>query len=208
MKDQELVILLQDLESDRVERKANITERDRICEAICAFANDMPNHNLPGIIFVGVNNDGGCTHLNITDQTLLTLSNMRSDGNILPLPTMVVQKRTVRGCDLVAVTVHPSDAPPVRYKNRVWIRVGPRRAIATLEEERRLTEKRRARDLPFDLRPFPSATVGDLDLDLFSRVYLPSEQPVDVIDQNERSSQQQLSSVRFVTPQPESFPTA
>jgi ATP-dependent DNA helicase RecG len=168
----------------------------------------MLNHDLPGVIFVGVNNDGGCTNLNITDRTLLTLSNMRSDGNILPLPTMDVQKRTVGGCDLVAVIVHPSDAPPVRYKGRVWIRVGPRRAIATLEEERRLTEKRRARDLPFDLRPFPSATVGDLDLDLFCRVYLPSEQPVDVIDQNERSPQQQLSSVRFVTPQPEFVPTA
>lgn len=44
MDDSELVQLLNDLESDRVERKAAFSEPDRICEAVCAFANDLPNH--------------------------------------------------------------------------------------------------------------------------------------------------------------------
>ena len=39
MDDSELLALLNDLESDRVERKASVTgHQDRICEAICAFA--------------------------------------------------------------------------------------------------------------------------------------------------------------------------
>jgi predicted HTH transcriptional regulator len=66
---------------------------------------------------------------------------------------MIVQKRTLAGCELAVIMVEPSDAPPVRCKGRVWVRVGPRRAIATAEEERRLAEKRRARDLPFDIHP-------------------------------------------------------
>jgi ATP-dependent DNA helicase RecG len=71
-----------------------------------------------------------------------------------------------------------------------------------------LVEKRRARDLPFDLRPFPSASIADLDLDLFLRSYLPSEQGLEVIEQNRRTTEQQLASVRFVTPPPEFIPTA
>ena len=92
MDDQELLRLLQEIESDRVERKASLGEPDRIREAICAFANDMPNHRQPGIVFVGVNNDGSCSNLAITDRLLLTLSDMRSDGNTLPFPNMIVQK--------------------------------------------------------------------------------------------------------------------
>lgn len=166
MTDEELESLLNDLESDRVERKASIADRNVIRQAICAFANDLPNHQQPGVLFIGVNNDGTCANLPITDQLLLTLSDIRSDGNILPFPSMIVQKRIISGCELAIVIVEPSDAPPVRFNGRVWVRVGPRRATATAEEERRLAEKRRAKDLPFDLRPLVSATLDDLDLDL------------------------------------------
>lgn len=208
MDDRELGELLQDLESDRAERKESISDKDRVAQAICAFANDLPNHGLPGVVFVGARDDGTCANLPITDRLLQTLGAMRSDGNILPLPTITVQKRILSGCELAVVIVYPSYAPPVRYKGLTWIRVGPRRAVATAEEERRLIEKRRAGDLPFDLRPFPSAVLSDLDVDLFRRVYLPSEQSREVLRQNSRSLEQQLASVRFTTPHPESVPTA
>jgi ATP-dependent DNA helicase RecG len=55
MDDQELERLFEDLESDRVERKSAIAnDKDKICEAICAFANDLPNNRKPGVLFVGV----------------------------------------------------------------------------------------------------------------------------------------------------------
>ena len=92
MDDQELVNLLHDIESDRVERKASVSEKDKIRQAICAFANDLPNHQQPGVLFIGANDDGTCTNLTITDQLLLTLADMRSDGNIMPFPMMIVQK--------------------------------------------------------------------------------------------------------------------
>ena len=46
MTDPELLALLTDLESDRVERKSSLAEKDKICEAICAFANDLPNDRI------------------------------------------------------------------------------------------------------------------------------------------------------------------
>ncbi len=199
MNDQELEVLLNDIESDRVERKASISDRNVIRQAICAFANDLPNHQKAGVLFIGVNNDGSCANLAITDQLLLTLSDMRSDGNILPFPSMIVQKRTIGGCELAVVIVEPSDAPPVRFNGRVWIRVGPRRATATAEEERRLAEKRRSKDLPFDLQPLPSASLDDLDLEIFRRVYLPSALANDILQENQRTVEQQLQSMRFLT---------
>jgi len=207
MNDSELEILLNDLESDRVERKASISDRGVIRQAICAFANDLPNHQKSGVLLIGANDNGSCANLPITDQLLLTLSDMRSDGNILPFPSIIVQKRTISGCELAVVIVEPSDAPPVRFNGRVWVRVGPRRATATPEEERRLSEKRRSKDLPFDLRPLASASLDDLDLDLFRRVYLPSSLAIEIIEENQRSVEQQLTSMRFATVEPQPKPT-
>jgi ATP-dependent DNA helicase RecG len=50
--------LLLDLESDRVERTISTTNTDKFGQAICAFANDLPNNRKPGYLFLGVNDDG------------------------------------------------------------------------------------------------------------------------------------------------------
>lgn len=199
LSDNELERLLIDIESDRVERKASISEKDKIRQAICAFANDLPDYKLPGVVFVGVNDDGSCSHLPATDELLRTLADIRSDGNILPFPTMTVQKKILKGCEVAVIEVQPSYDPPVRYHGRIWIRVGPRRATASSDEERRLIEKRRAGNLPFDQHPVIGAAQDDLDMDFFRRTYLPSAVASDVLLQNNRTVEQQLASLRFVT---------
>jgi ATP-dependent DNA helicase RecG len=148
---------------------------------------------------VGVRDDGSCAGLPITDQLLQALAHMRSDGNILPFPVMSVHRKTLCGCEVAVVIVEPSEAPPVRYEGRVWIRVGPRRAIATVEEERRLNETRRSHDLPYDLHELKNAQLDDLDLDLFRREYLAFALPADVIAANQRSTEHQLASLRFAS---------
>jgi len=198
MTNSQLEALLSDIESDRSERKQAATDRDKIRQAVCAFANDLPNHNAPAVVFVGARDDGSCAGLTITDELLRNLAAIRSDGNIVPFPALTVQKRVLNGCEMAVIIVEPSDAPPVRYDGRVWIRVGPRRAIATPEEERRLTEKKRSRDLPFDIRPVRGASLDDLDLDLFQRSYLPSSVSPDVLEENKRSPEHQLASLRLV----------
>lgn len=209
MGDRDLAALLEDIESDRIERKASTSDGKKIRQAVCAFANDLPNHKKPGVLFVGVNDDGTCANLPITDKLLLDLSSIRSEGKILPFPIFTeVSKRIINDCELAVVIVQPSDAPPVRFDGRTYIRVGPRRATATLEEERRLNEKRRARDLPFDLRPFPSALIDDLNLELFQREYLTSALAPEVLEENQRSVTQQLISLRFATPETDSHPTS
>lgn len=205
--DDDLALLLRDLESDRVERKASIADGDKIRQVICAFANDLPNHQQPGIVFIGINDDGSCAHLSITDELLRTLADMRSDGNITPFPIMTVQKKDIAGCGFAVVTVEPSDAPPVRYKGRAWVRVGPTTRTTSLEEERRLTEKRRAKDLPFDITPVLSASLADLDIDLFQKGYLPSSLPPETLERNQRMANEQMMSMRFATVEGSPRPT-
>ncbi len=199
MDDAQLEQLLKDVESYRSERTESPKDRDKIGDAICAFANDMPGSGDSGVLFVGARDDGSCTGLTVTDQVLQTLLDFRADARIQPIPSFVVEKRTIYGCELAVVTVEPSLSPPVRYKGRVCVRVGPRHSYATAEQEARLSERRRHRDMPFDVRPVYGAALDDLDLDFFRKQYLPAAVDADVLAQNQRSIEHQLASLRFVT---------
>lgn len=207
MTDAELEELLDDIESDRAERKESPNDGDKIRQAICAFANDLPGHNLPGVLFVGAKDNGTPIGLVVTDQMLQNLASMRAE-NILPFPSMDVQKRHIKGHDVAVVIVHPSIAPPVRYKGVVWIRSGPRRGIASPDDERRLAEKRRFRDLPADIRPVADARLDVIDELLFRRTYLPSAVAPEVIEQNQRPIEHQLLASKFAHPGPPVCPTA
>ena len=199
LSEHELHALLRDLESDRVERKESASDRDRLSQAVCAFANDMPGHGLPGVLFVGVTDGGQVTGGGVSDEQLRVLADLRDQGTILPPPTMTVRKVAVDGGEVAAVEVQPSMAPPVRYKGRVYIRVGPRRAIANGDEERRLNERRRSLDLPFDSRPVTGATMADLDMYAFTAQLLPALLPADVLAENDRTDLQRLAALRLTS---------
>jgi ATP-dependent DNA helicase RecG len=196
--DAELVTLMGDLESDRVERKRSTADRSAIRRNICAFANDLPDHERPGVILVGVDDDGSCAGLSIDDELLRKLAGLRDDGNILPLPSLTVERRDLSGCKVVVVQVQPASNPPVRYQGRVWVKVGPTVRLATPDEEQRLVERRRAGDRPFDMRPAADATLDDLDLDYAREQFVPRAVARDVLEQNRRPLDQQLRSLRLI----------
>ena len=113
----------------------------------------------------------------MTDDLLKNVSAIRTDGNIQPQPSMNVQKVSLPEGDVVVAEVYPSQFPPVKYKGRVWIRVGPRKGIANEDDERRLYEKRAAHIKTFDAMPCMGATVEDLDTVLFRQQYLSKAVP-------------------------------
>lgn len=207
--DEELLELLDQPESDRVERKAHfkgdVSKKAR--QAVCAFANDVSNHNKPGVLFVGVDDAGTPNQLSITDQLLLALSDMKTDGNILPLPTLTVEKRLLKGSAVAVVTVMPSDMPPVKYDGRIWVRTGPRRAIASAQDERILNEKRRYKTLPFDVHPIPSSQLDDLSRLVFEAEYLPRAFADDILESNDRTYVERLSSCRMIASTDNPTPT-
>jgi len=77
--DTELLHLLNEVETDNAERKESFGDSDKARQAVCAFANDLPNHNKPGVLFVGAKDNGTPSNLPITDKLLLDLSNEQDE---------------------------------------------------------------------------------------------------------------------------------
>lgn len=195
----QLVPLLSNIEADYLERTTSVNNTDKFGQAICAFANDLPNHRTPGYLLIGARDDGTLSGLSVTDELLKNLGGIRSDGNVLPQPLMNVAKFSLNGGDVAVVEVFPSDLPPVRYKGRVYIRVGPRKAIANEQEEKVLSERRVALARSFDARPCLEATLGDLALGQFDAYRREVVDPETILA-NHRSVEQQLASFRLFDP--------
>lgn len=139
---EEVLELLQSTETYRIERTSSTGDMDKFQEAICAFSNDLPNSRKKGYLILGAYDNGTLSGLRVDDALMKRIAGIRSDGNILPLPIMSVERVELEGGDLLVVEVSPALVPPVRYRGRTFIRIGPRRDIATESEERVLLEKR------------------------------------------------------------------
>lgn len=206
----ELGALLDDLESDRVERKQSFkgSAPETVREAVCAFANDLAGHGKPGVVFIGAKDDGtAVADFAVTDELLRQLADIKTDGNIAPPPTLLVEKRHLKGADFAVITVWPCDTPPVRYRGRIHVRWGPRRGLASAQDERILNERRRYRDRPFDVQPVAGAALEDIDRLRFEREYLPSLVARDVLLANDRSFKQQLAATKLIVAETETIPT-
>ena len=193
----EIRALLNDIENDRVERTISTTNTDKFGQAICAFANDLPNHKQPGYLFLGVADDGTVQGINVTDDLLKNLAAIRTDGNIQPQPSMVVEKISMPEGDIVMIEVQPAIFPPVRYKGRIWVRIGPRKAVANEADEHILLERRAANVQTFDSTPCFGASVNDLDLQVFKHIYLPKAIPDEVVETDKRDIKEQMQALGF-----------
>lgn len=201
--------LLADVESDLVERKESLRgDAPRtIRQAVCAFANDLPDHRRAGVVFVGVNDAGEPTGLEVTDELLRQLADIKADGNIVPPPTLTVAKHILHGHAVAVVSTFPSDSPPVRHRGRTWIRVGPRRAVASAQDERVLNEKRRSRDQHFDAQPVRGASLADLSVGRFTDEYLPAAVDPETLAANDRTPEQRLAAAKMIVSASDPVPT-
>lgn len=192
---EELLELLNDTESYRVERTVSTTDTDKFCKAICAFANDMPDSKKPGYLVVGAKDDGSIAGIDITDQLLQNLARHRDSGQIVFLPAINVEKMSLPDGDVAVVEVLPSDMPPVRYKGRVHIRTGPRNGIATEQEERVLSERRVSNARTFDLRPCLDCNYDQIVPSLFELDYRSAAVAPEILEENNRDMLQQMVSL-------------
>jgi ATP-dependent DNA helicase RecG len=195
----ELQTLIASTETDRVEKTRSTQDVDKFREAICSFSNDMGGKGLPSYLLIGVDEKDPTFRLNATDPLLQQFASYRSDGQVMPLPVMNVAAypHPASGGDVIVVEVHPHDLPPIRYKGRVCIRVGPRKDFASEAEERVLIERRSSRFPTFDATPCPEGALDRLDLETFRQSYRPHAVAAEVIAENHRSTEEQLAALRF-----------
>ncbi len=144
---------------------------------------------------LGVHDNGKFSGLKVDDKLLLQIINIRTDGNILPQPVMTVNKFSFENGDVLVAEVQPSEFPPVRYKGRVWVRVGPRKSIASEAEEKILTERRLSNVHTFDAMPCLVTTLSDLDIPLIKKEFLPKAVAKDILAEDKRPIEEQLASL-------------
>ena len=187
--------LLSNTESAHVERTTSTDNMDKFCQAICAFSNDVSGSGKNGYLIIGVHDNGKLSGLKVDDKLLLKISNIRTDGNILPQPVMTVEKFSFDDGDVLVTEVQPSEFPPVRYRGRIWVRVGPRKSIATEAEEKILTERRLSNVHTFDAMPCLGTTLDDLDIAIIKKEYLPKAVAEEVLSEDKRTIDKQLASL-------------
>ena len=197
MNQEEIKELLRSTETYRVEKTISTGNMDKFCEAICAFSNDLPNSRKKGYLIIGANDDGSLSGLNVDDALLKKIAGIRSDGNILPLPVMSVERMELPEGDLLIAEVTPSLIPPVRYRGRTFVRIGPRRDIASEAEERVLTERRTAYMATYDATPCLGSTLDDLYINRIVQDYLPSVVDPELLKDDKRDIKEKLASVRL-----------
>ena len=76
--------------------------------------NDLPDSRKKGYLLIGANDDGSLSGLKVDDALLTKITAIRSDGNILPLPVMNVERVEFPERDLLGAEVWPSVLPPCR----------------------------------------------------------------------------------------------
>ena len=184
-------------ESSHIERIVSTNDMDKFCQAICSFSNDVSSSGKNGYLIIGAHNDGKLSGLKVDDKLLLKISNIRTDGNILPQPTMSVEKFSFEDGELLVVEVQPSEFPPVRYRGRIWVRVGPRKSTATEAEEKILMERRLSNIHTFDAMPCLGTNINDLDVKIIEKEYLPKAVAEDILAEDNRCIEEQLASLGF-----------
>ena len=204
----ELEVLFRAHESDLVERKRSTNLKEEILEAICVFANDLPDNRRAGVIFVGVNDDGSCANQTFSEKTLREIANWRNEGKVQPIPSIIVEARRINDCPVIVIQVMPSDIPPVRFEGRIKIGIGSARTTASLADEIRLNEKRSARARPFDSRGIVGLSINDLDVARFEAEYLPNAVAPEILAANARTTEQRLAALRLIDPDGQPTPTA
>ena len=187
--------ILSDTESYHIEKTVATDNMDKFSQAICAFSNDVADSKKKGYLLIGVRDNGELAGLQVDDKLLLQISNIRTDGNILPQPVMTVEKFSFAQGDVLVVEVTPSQVPPVRYRGRIWVRVGPRKSIATEAEEKLLTERRLSNIRTFDAMPCLGTTLEDLDITLFKKEYLSKAVAEDILQEDKRTIEEQMASL-------------
>jgi ATP-dependent DNA helicase RecG len=126
---------------------------DDSLRTLCAFAN---RHG--GTLWIGVNDDGSIAGVALGKETIRDWANQirRSLGLNAQIESFTIENKTI-----VRITINESQFKPVRYRGRIWRRVGSTDQRATDEEETRWVLERVG--TTWDVLPDPRARLDHLN---------------------------------------------
>lgn len=202
LNEEQLYSLIQAPEENfRVEKTISVTDSKKFGEAICSFANDLPDEGSLGYLLIGVNDNNEVAGLTLDESIEQRILDFSKDGRIIPSPTIFTKIFHLEAGDVCVAEVLPSPLPPVRFNGKICVRKGPRRDYATEQEEKILIEKRNILGTTHDIQPCLQSTLVDLDTRGFQLTYLPLAIDEETLANNHRDIKFQLASLQFFHPQ-------
>ena len=152
---EELLALIAQGEGETLEFKRSVAELDKVTETAAAFANTRG-----GIVLIGVNPAGRIKGVEVGQTTRERIAN-RITSNTDPRLYPSVEFIGVAGRAVAVINVPENVDKPHLAFGRAFKRVGAVTAQMDRAEYERLLLARR--QLPFDQRKIPDATLDDLD---------------------------------------------
>lgn len=147
-------------ESEEIEFKETLAERESAGADMCAFANRGG-----GTIYFGVKNDGeirGLGHLN--EKTIRDLGQLYRD-NSQPVIYPSISIIEIDGKSLIKVEVSKSDTPYHVFKHTPYVRMGSSSPVMKQEEYRRRLVKYRGGNTDYSSSAVEKASMDDLSRD-------------------------------------------
>ena len=127
------------IESEKLELKTSLSEKEEILETISAFSNKRG-----GKIFIGVEPSGKITGITIGKNTIENLAgDIKQNTDPKVFPNISVQKLDSKEIIVVDVAEYP--IKPVFVKDKVFIRVGKSNQRASAEKIRSFIDDQRTR---------------------------------------------------------------
>lgn len=156
-------------ETERVEWKQSLRDRDDALRAVCALANDLGDSRRPGFFVVGLDDKGapvgGYSTPAERDSAQQKLASWLGSVKLLPTPSFSIEAVEHRGDTVLIVRIEPMPVPPlVKVDGVAYVRRGTTTTHARDADIFRLVERRADRQMPFDTRPVAGATLDDLDV--------------------------------------------
>jgi ATP-dependent DNA helicase RecG len=154
MRQAELLEIISNGESSKVEFKTDDVHPTVLSEEIVAFANFEG-----GTILIGVDDSGelkGCTRADIEEFVVNICRN-----NVRPSIIPIIEKITVDKKNIVAVSIPRGETAYSTNRGLYYIRVGSTKQVPTQQELLRLFQKRNM--LQFDETPVIKASVNSID---------------------------------------------
>jgi ATP-dependent DNA helicase RecG len=162
-------------ETDRIEWKQSTSQRDAILQAVCALANDLADSRQTGYLLIGVDKSGqprGIDPEGDLDAQQREVADRLRSSKIQPVPSTSVTIARYDERHLLVVGVEPYAVPPVvEVDGQAWVRVDSSTRRANQADITRLNERRPAAHVPFDTRPLPTTSLGDIEVGELRRVF-------------------------------------
>ena len=163
MRDEDIVAAFARGEGQQQEFKSQIDNLESVAGEIVAFANSDG-----GVLYIGVDDDGGVAGLTDANKDFQTLTHLCRDRCIPPV-SPIIEQLTVGGRTILALTVKPALNRLKPYRTaggRFFVRVGKDKQDATGRELMRIAQA--AGELHYDESPVPGAGLTALSLPAFT----------------------------------------